>query len=247
MKGFRQTLIGVNFLTLYSMSTRRPFRKLYFIIPVLILTGIVLAIALRLTFVLQVFSFDSTANAPTIPAGRVVLTSNLSKPKLFDFIVFQNSTQPGSPIWISRLCGKAGDSIEIRSGDLFVNGRPVDSLLTLSHSYVVFPKDTAGMNVKEMAAVPLTFDSVDNMVITYPDQLMRQKDITYRRFIVPQEIADAHVQKIFNQPWNLDHFGPVTVPADSYFVLGDNRSNAIDSRYIGFIRKKDFKGTVLRY
>lgn len=30
-------------------------------------------------------------------------------------------------------------------------------------------------------------------------------------------------------------FGPVTVPAASYLMLGDNRNNSQDSRYIGFV------------
>jgi signal peptidase I len=34
------------------------------------------------------------------------------------------------------------------------------------------------------------------------------------------------------------NFGPVTVPQDNYFVLGDNRDNSADSRYIGFVPRR---------
>lgn len=34
------------------------------------------------------------------------------------------------------------------------------------------------------------------------------------------------------------NFGPVVVPKDSYFFLGDNRDNSADSRYIGFVPRR---------
>jgi len=42
-----------------------------------------------------------------------------------------------------------------------------------------------------------------------------------------------------------DNFGPIRVPADSYFCLGDNRDNSADSRFWGMVPASHLKGRAL--
>jgi len=66
-------------------------------------------------------------------------------------------------------------------------------------------------------------------------------DEPYVHFLTPpsndyQEVTSYDVR---------ERFGPVTVPSDQYFVMGDNRDNSQDSRYWGFLPRHHVKGKAL--
>lgn len=44
------------------------------------------------------------------------------------------------------------------------------------------------------------------------------------------------------RPSEARDFGPVTVPAGQYLLLGDNRDNSMDSRYLGFFPRNEIVG-----
>jgi signal peptidase I len=107
----------------------------------------------------------------------------------------------------------------------------------------------------------------DIVVFKYPDE--PERDFIKRVIGLPGETIELRNKKVHVNGQPLDEpyvhfltapsndyqevtsfdvrerFGPVTVPADHYFVMGDNRDNSQDSRYWGFLPRGHVKGKAL--
>jgi signal peptidase I len=103
----------------------------------------------------------------------------------------------------------------------------------------------------------------DIIVFVYPKD--RSKDFIKRVIGTEGEKVQIVYNKIYinneliDDPWghyderslstkylqSMERFGPVTVPVNSVFVLGDNRDNSQDSRFWGFVNVNEVKGKAL--
>jgi signal peptidase I len=98
-----------------------------------------------------------------------------------------------------------------------------------------------------------------DIIVFNPTQTLRQEhfhDAFIKRVIgLPGETVGIHNGMVYingsplkerylaaspNYQW-----GPVTVPANSYLVLGDNRNNSYDSHYWGFVPRHDIIGRAI--
>ncbi len=174
-------------------------------------------------------------NSPFFMIYKIIY-NHFSNRFIFDFISFYpNKYIDTTKDYVKRVVAKEGDIVEIFDKKLFVNGKQYLSNLQNSH---IDSTDNTFMLFEEK----VSFDHTKNKI--YP--------VRYNKFIdskKPKVKFDASIWPLdpnnswyFNGDSYRDHFGPIVVPLNHYFVLGDNRDESFDSRYWGFVPYYAIKG-----
>jgi len=186
-----------------------------------ILIAIVLALIIR-TFVVQAFKIPSGSMISTLLIGDHILVNKmiygLKIPTdcEWDF----TTTRPGVrkiPFLWSCFSYKT----------LFTLGGPERGDIIV----FMFPEDETKDFIKR--AVGLPGDTVE----------VRNKRVWINGELLPEPYTQ-HVDPaiLLHQVQPRDNLGPLTVPTDSYFVMGDNRDQSLDSRFWGFVKHDKIKG-----
>jgi len=90
-------------------------------------------------------------------------------------------------------------------------------------------------------------DFIKRVIATEGDKIESRGKIIY---VNGDKISEPYIQHTDNavlprEIGSRDNFGPITIPENKFFVMGDNRDESHDSRFWGFVDVKDIKGKAL--
>ncbi len=169
-----------------------------------------------ITFTVQPFRIPSASMEPTLLVGDFLLVNKQVGPELSPRIFPSTSV--------------------IHRGDIIVFHYPVNSSLHLVKRVIGLPGDRLRLRGGRVY--------IDGNAIPEPYAVYRTSAPDSYRDEFPRMVsADPGV----NSRWwiemrSLVSHGELTVPPDSYFVLGDNRNDSEDSRYWGLVPRAAIVG-----
>ncbi len=197
---------------------------------------VILVVFLLRSFVAEPFKIPSGSMEPTLVPGDLILVNKFiyglrlplldtritpgESPQRGDVIVFRLPKDPRID-YIKRIVGLPGDTVSYENKQLVINGKPV-----VTHADGTY---------------------FDPSTMTYYNEYReRLGDHDFRIMVNPN--APAYViggpENFPNRDlchYNADGF-VCKVPPNSYFVMGDNRDNSLDSRYWGFVPERNIVG-----
>jgi signal peptidase I len=139
-----------------------------------------------------------------------------SPPRRGDVVVFRYPG-PEDEDFVKRVIGLPGDTIEVRGGNVILNGAPLQRARIDDYVMPISPnspcRGVAAGSVRRVAGPDGT------PACAYPRFRETLPDGT--SYDVLDQIGDSEA----------DEFGPILVPEGELFVMGDNRDDSLDSRF----------------
>ena len=137
-------------------------------------------------------------------------------PKHGDIIVFMYPKDE-SFYYIKRVVGLPGDKVELKNKALYINDQMIPrEPLPEARAKAIFS------DLDDPKYSPGSLELYEEKVENHPHPVMLDKN----NFLG-------------------ESFGPITVPAESLFVMGDNRDFSNDSRFWGFVPYRNVKGKAM--
>ena len=182
--------------------------------------------------VAEAYRIPSGSMEPTLLVGDWLLVNKL---RYGPHVPFTDLSLPG------YAAPKRGDVTVFISPpqDITIRISPDEITPTLVKRIVGIGGDTLLMRHGQLLVNGITVGSPNSFVL--PDAIAEQPqpifawqhgiEISHSRFGSPVAAPSLH------------EWGPVVVPGGSYFMMGDNRDNSVDSRYYGPVPRANLRGT----
>ena len=194
---------------------------------IITLTYAILAAVFIRSFFFEPFSIPSGSMYPTLEVGDYLFVSK------YDYGFSKHSLPLSIPLIPKRIFYS-----EPKRGDVIVFKTPEDNKTDYIKRVIGIPGDEIRM---------------ESSSIYVNKQLLKKKKIgeqKYKNLVVERflEVSpNGKEYEIFeikekNPFIDTDNFNTILVPKNQFFVLGDNRDNSQDSRFIGAIPKKNLVG-----
>jgi signal peptidase I len=145
--------------------------------------------------------------------SRPIYLIDRNGPKRGDIVVFKYPKDE-SFYYIKRVVGVPGDTIEMRNKTLYVNGN-------------------------QISRKPLSGEVADKIFQSLDDP---KYSANHLDLFTEQLDQGEHLMMVDKNNFMGESYSPITVPADSFFVMGDNRDFSNDSRFWGFVPMQNIKG-----
>ena len=237
------------------MEQKKQKRNWFVIAGVFVGSVMALLLFARATKVLEIYRSPSATNLPAIKMGELFFATNLKQVESGKFITFRtfDSMTMQQETWIKRCVGIPGDELEMKQSVLYVNHHNFDKDYNLMNEYLLVSKAPGNYHlVQQLSQEQFQENGNDEYVLTVDNQQAAslKKELKNGDSLKPRIYGVGTYMPTFfakegYTTWTIDNFGPLKIPANCYFILGDNRHQSMDSRFIGFVQKDKITGVVM--